>query len=146
MAKQTTTKTPTAYTKEMHAANQAAAMNGTMRDDLNPAFILSRTYLELVCKIAKGEINIQDLALLELEGRHKRRKRSPNIKNTNKMKNLKQLESNTLSELSAMIYRIQQEIKTFSHCSESKEYQETKVFINKMSNKIDAQIIYSDNN
>lgn len=67
--KVTTTKTPAAYTKEMHDANQAAAMSGTMRDELNPAFILSGVCLELVCKIAKGEINIQDLALLELEGR-----------------------------------------------------------------------------
>jgi len=38
-------------------------------DDLNPDFIFSLTFTELVVKIAKGEINAQDIAKRELENR-----------------------------------------------------------------------------
>jgi hypothetical protein len=43
-------------------------INGT-KDELNPAFILSLTATELLSKIAKGEINLQELAKRELENR-----------------------------------------------------------------------------
>ena len=47
------------------------AQNGTISDDLNPIFILSLTATELLSKIAKGEINLQELAKRELENRGK---------------------------------------------------------------------------
>jgi hypothetical protein len=45
------------------------AMSGEVKDELNPAFILSLTETELLSKIAKGEINLQELAKRELEDR-----------------------------------------------------------------------------
>ena len=47
--------------KEMKDWN-AKAQAGTVKDELNPAFILSLTATELLSKIAKGEINLQELA------------------------------------------------------------------------------------
>jgi hypothetical protein len=47
------------------------AMSGEVKDELNPAFILSLTETELLSKIAKGEINLQELAKRELEDRGK---------------------------------------------------------------------------
>ena len=47
----------------------AKAEAGTVKDDLNPAFILSLTATELLSKIAKGEIDLQELAKRELENR-----------------------------------------------------------------------------
>jgi len=38
-------------------------------DDLNPIFIFALTHNELLSKIAKGEINTQELAKKELENR-----------------------------------------------------------------------------
>lgn len=54
--------------KEMNDWNQRAEI-GTVSDELNPAFILSLTATELLSKIAKGEINLQELAKRELENR-----------------------------------------------------------------------------
>lgn len=54
--------------KEMKDWN-AKAQAGTIKDELNPAFILSLTATELLSKIAKGEINLQELAKRELESR-----------------------------------------------------------------------------
>ena len=45
------------------------AQYGIVIDELNPAFILSLTATELLSKIAKGEINLQELAKRELENR-----------------------------------------------------------------------------
>lgn len=45
------------------------ADTGEIADNLNPIFILSLTASELLSKIAKGEINAQELAKLELENR-----------------------------------------------------------------------------
>lgn len=45
------------------------AKEGDVEDEQNPAFILSMTATELVSKIAKGEINVQELAKRELENR-----------------------------------------------------------------------------
>ena len=54
--------------KEMKDWN-AKADAGAVKDELNPAFILSLTPTELLSKIAKGEINLQELAKRELENR-----------------------------------------------------------------------------
>jgi hypothetical protein len=45
------------------------AVFGLIPDDLNPIFIFSLTANELLSKIAKGEINSQELAKRELENR-----------------------------------------------------------------------------
>lgn len=45
------------------------AEHGRVKDELNPAFILNLTATELLSKIAKGEINLQELAKRELENR-----------------------------------------------------------------------------
>ena len=45
------------------------ANTGSVKDDLNPVFILSLTATELLSKVAKGEINLQELAKRELENR-----------------------------------------------------------------------------
>ena len=37
-----------------------------MQDELNPTFLFSLTYTELLLRVAKGEINAQDLAKVEL--------------------------------------------------------------------------------
>ena len=42
------------------------ANNGTMPDDINPAFILSMTNVKLLMDIANGKINITNLAKIEL--------------------------------------------------------------------------------
>lgn len=54
--------------KEMKDWNTKAQV-GTVKDELNPAFILSLTATELLSKITKGEINLQELAKRELENR-----------------------------------------------------------------------------
>ena len=54
--------------KEMKDWNTKAQL-GTVKDELDPAFILSLTATELLSKIAKGEINLQELAKRELENR-----------------------------------------------------------------------------
>lgn len=43
--------------------------NGTIKEDLNPAFIFSLTATKLLSKIAKGDFNLQELAKRELENR-----------------------------------------------------------------------------
>lgn len=45
-----------------------AAQAGTIADDQNPIFILSGTSTELLSKIAKGEIDVKELAKRVLEG------------------------------------------------------------------------------
>jgi hypothetical protein len=45
------------------------AINGTISDELNPAFIFSTTASDLLSQIAKGEINAQELAKRILESR-----------------------------------------------------------------------------
>ena len=40
-----------------------------MQDNLNPAFLFSSTYTELLCKIVNGEIDPKQLAEKELENR-----------------------------------------------------------------------------
>ena len=54
--------------KEMKDWN-AKADAGAVKDELNHAFILILTATELLSKIAKGEINLQELAKRELENR-----------------------------------------------------------------------------
>ena len=54
--------------KEIKKWNTEAQL-GTVKDELNPAFILSFTSTELLSKIAKGKINLQELAKRELENR-----------------------------------------------------------------------------
>ena len=54
--------------QEMKEWNTKATL-GTVKDDLNPAFILTMTATELLSKIAKGDINVQELAKRELENR-----------------------------------------------------------------------------
>jgi hypothetical protein len=54
--------------KEIKEWNEKAQA-GSVKDDLNPAFILSLTATELLSKIAKGEINAMELAKRELENR-----------------------------------------------------------------------------
>lgn len=54
--------------KEMKDWN-AKADAGIVKDELNPAFILRLTATELLYKIAKCEINLQELAKRELENR-----------------------------------------------------------------------------
>lgn len=49
-------------------ANKTAKTE-TLSDDLNPAYIFTLTATALLSKIAKGEINAQDLAKRELENR-----------------------------------------------------------------------------
>jgi hypothetical protein len=48
---------------------QTAAMEGTMRDNQNPAFTFQGTDTKLLSQIARGEINAQELAKRELESR-----------------------------------------------------------------------------
>jgi len=45
------------------------AMTGTISDLQNPIFIFSITSTDLLKQVAKGELNITQLALLELEAR-----------------------------------------------------------------------------
>lgn len=52
--------------KEMTEWNRKAEY-GEIQDHLNPAFIFSGIDTELLSKIAKGEINAQELAKRELE-------------------------------------------------------------------------------
>ncbi len=40
-----------------------------MKDNLNPAFLFSSTYTELLCKIVNGEIDPKQLAEKELQNR-----------------------------------------------------------------------------
>ena len=42
---------------------------GSVKDELNPAFILSTVATSLLSQIAKGEIHLQELAKRELENR-----------------------------------------------------------------------------
>ena len=56
-------------TREEFKQFNTKASTGTLKDDLNPIFILSLTANELLYKIAKGEINVQELAKRELENR-----------------------------------------------------------------------------
>jgi len=48
---------------------QKAAVKGTMKDELNPAFILSLTHNDLLVKIANGDMDVKALAALTLAGR-----------------------------------------------------------------------------
>jgi hypothetical protein len=54
--------------KEMNEWNLKAE-SGILDDELNPAFILSLTATELLSQVAKGKINLQELAKRELENR-----------------------------------------------------------------------------
>lgn len=40
-----------------------------LSDELNPEYLFSCTYTELLCRIAKGEIDIQALAMKQLRNR-----------------------------------------------------------------------------
>jgi len=54
-------------TREDFKKWNTAGLTGTCPDELNPAFIFHMTAIELLCKIAKGEINAQELAKRQLE-------------------------------------------------------------------------------
>lgn len=43
--------------------------NNALQDELNPDFLFSLTFTELLSKVAKGEINAQQLAKQELANR-----------------------------------------------------------------------------
>ncbi len=45
------------------------AATGEIPDTENPIFIFNMTYTKLLKQIAKGELDVQQLALLELEAR-----------------------------------------------------------------------------
>lgn len=51
------------------AALNAAAMNGTLPDELNPLFIFGMTHNELLMAIATGKIDAVQLAKEQLAGR-----------------------------------------------------------------------------
>lgn len=55
--------------KQAYKALNKAAIDGTMSDDKNPVFILSRTNTELLLAIANGELDIVNLAKFELSSR-----------------------------------------------------------------------------
>lgn len=44
--------------------------NGKMKDDNNPIFIFALTDTDLLKKIVKGELDVTQLALMELENRN----------------------------------------------------------------------------
>lgn len=56
-------------TREQYKYLNEKAMTGQISDDLNPAFILSGTNINLLVQIANGEIDMQELAKRVLEGR-----------------------------------------------------------------------------
>lgn len=56
-------------TTEQYKQFQKAADLGTIKDDVNPIFLLSMTATELLTKIVSGEINAVELAKYELANR-----------------------------------------------------------------------------
>ncbi len=56
--------------KQLKKTWNEAALNGTMRDAENPLFVFSMTDTELLKKIVKGELDVTQLALIELENRN----------------------------------------------------------------------------
>lgn len=56
-------------TREEMQLWETRAQYGRVPDELNPAFILSCTATELLSEVAKGNINLQELAKRELENR-----------------------------------------------------------------------------
>jgi len=54
--------------KELKKWNDKA-VKGTVSDELNPAFMLSGINSELLSKVIKGEIDLQELAKREMENR-----------------------------------------------------------------------------
>lgn len=56
-------------TREQYKYLNEKAMTGQISDDLNPAFILSGTNINLLVQIANGELDMQELAKRVLEGR-----------------------------------------------------------------------------
>ena len=56
-------------TTETYKQYQQASIDGTLLDDNNPIFIFQQTALELLTKIAIGELDAKELAELELMNR-----------------------------------------------------------------------------
>jgi hypothetical protein len=54
-------------TREKYNQLNEKANNGEIKEQNNPAFILRGTSIQLLIQIAKGEINMQELAKRELE-------------------------------------------------------------------------------
>lgn len=52
-----------------YSENQKAATEGTTPDEMNPIFLLSGVRNDMLVEIAKGNIDVQDLAKYALAGR-----------------------------------------------------------------------------
>ena len=55
--------------RRLHRSWNIQAKTGEIKDEDNPVFLFSLTKTELLEKVAKGELDVQQLALLELENR-----------------------------------------------------------------------------